>query len=369
LRGARRTDKITARTRPKEEERGHLTAASMPLVVAARPRLAVLDLIRGIAVVAMVVYHLSWDFLDYGLINVDVVNDPLWRGFAHAIAGTFLALVGFNLALANRNGIRPLPYLRRLGIIAGAASLVSVGTYLFDKDTFVFFGILHLIVVASVLALPFLRAPVAVTLAVAVFFLAVPAVLQNQWASGSDAAAIATSISEAFDVKPLLPLGLSAHLVSTVDYVPVFPWFGVVLLGLAAGRVILERGAATRLGQWRFPAMAWQPILLAGRWSLPIYLVHQPLLIGIISLLMPFLAESDEALAGRFLGQCKTSCQSSGESPATCRSTCECAASGAEGARLLAHLMAGTMSYAEDRSWQSIIEQCLPKQQPPVTRG
>jgi hypothetical protein len=31
--------------------------------------------------------------------------------------------------------------------------------------------------------------------------------------------------------------------------------------------------------------------------------------------------------------------------------------------------MAGRMSYAEDRSWQSIVEQCLPKQQPPVTRG
>ena len=167
----------------------------MPAVAIRRPRLAVIDLIRGIAVIAMVVYHFSWDLLDYSLIDVDVVNDPLWRAFAHVIAGTFLALVGFNLVLANRNGIRAVPYLRRLGIIAGAAALVSLGTYWFMPGAFVFFGILHMIAAASVLALPFLRAPVWVTLAVAaIACLAAPSLLT----------------SEFFDAAPFLWLGLSA---------------------------------------------------------------------------------------------------------------------------------------------------------------
>ena len=283
----------------------------MPLVAAARPRLAVLDLIRGIAVAGMVVYHLSWDLLDYGLINVNVVNDPLWRSFAHAIAGTFLALVGFNLVLANRNGIRPLRYLRRLGVIAGAAALVSLGTYWFTPEAFVYFGILHMIAVASLLALPFLRLPIPVAVAVAVFCLAAPSLFT----------------SEAFDAKPLLWLGLSAHPLATVDYVPVFPWFGVVLGGVAAARLMLDRGGESRLARWQLAAVAWRPILFTGRWSLPIYLLHQPLLIGIISLLMPFLAESEDALAGRFIKQCMTNCQDSGGASATCESTCGCARS------------------------------------------
>jgi uncharacterized membrane protein len=326
----------------------------MPLVVAARPRLAVLDLIRGIAVVAMVVYHLSWDFLDYGLINVDVVNDPLWRGFAHAIAGTFLALVGFNLVLANRNGIRRLPYLRRLGVIAGAAALVSLGTYWFMPQAFVYFGILHMIAVASVLALPFLRLPIPVAVAVAVFCLAAPSLFT----------------SEAFDAKPLLWLGLSAHPLQTVDYVPVFPWFGVVLGGVAAARLMLDRGSESRLARWQLAAVAWRPILFTGRWSLPIYLLHQPLLIGIISLLMPLLAPSDEALAARFIDRCKTSCQAGATSAKDCEATCGCVLTGAVGAGLLRNAMAERMSEAEDRSWQAIIEQCLPKREgPPLTGG
>jgi uncharacterized membrane protein len=345
------TDKIAART---PGERGKdLTAASMPAVVAERQRLQIIDLIRGIAVMAMIVYHFSWDLLDYGLINIDVVNDPLWRGFAHAIAGTFLALVGFNLVLANRRGIRIAPYLRRLGLLAGGAALVSLGTYWFVPEAFVFFGVLHMILVASVLGLPFLRAPIVVTIVAAVFCFAAPSLFT----------------SEVFDAKPLLWLGLSAHLAPTVDYVPVLPWFGVVLAGIAAGRFILRDGGEGLFGHWQFSAVPWRPILFLGRWSLPIYLVHQPLLIGIVSLLMPLIGPSEEALAGRFLDQCKTSCQTSGETPATCQSTCECAATGATGAGLLAHLMAGRMSYAEDRSWQGIVEQCLPKQQPPLTNG
>ena len=66
----------------------------MPAVIAERQRLQIIDLIRGVAVVAMIVYHFSWDLLDYGLIDIDVVNDPLWRGFAHASAPGCLPAAG-----------------------------------------------------------------------------------------------------------------------------------------------------------------------------------------------------------------------------------------------------------------------------------
>ena len=327
-------------------------ATTMPATAVRRPRLAVIDLIRGIAVIAMIFYHLSWDLLDYDLIDVDVVNDPAWRIFAHVIAGTFLVLVGFNLVLANRSGVRAVPYLRRLGIIAGAALLVSLGTYWFMPGAFVFFGILHMIAAASVLALPFLRAPVAVTAVAAAACLAAPSLLT----------------SEFFDAAPFLWLGLSAHLVPTVDYVPVLPWFGAVLLGVAAARLMLDLRREDVLARWQ-PAGGWRPILFVGRWSLPVYLVHQPILIGAITILMPFLAESDASLATRFVNQCTTNCRASGDSPAVCEATCSCVLTGAQAAGLLRNAMAGAMSAAEDHSWQTIVEQCLPKQVPPLTGG
>jgi uncharacterized membrane protein len=324
----------------------------MPAAAVRRPRLAVVDLIRGIAVIAMVFYHLSWDLLDYGLIDVDVVNDPLWRAFAHVIAGSFLALVGFNLVLANRDGVRTVPYLRRLAVIAGAAALVSLGTYWFMPGAFVFFGILHMIAAASVLALPFLRAPVPVTVAVAVACLAAPSLLT----------------SEFFDAAPFLWLGLSAHVVPTVDYVPVLPWFGVVLGGIAAARLVVEFRREDGLASWR-PAAGWRPVLFLGRWSLPVYLIHQPILIGAITILLPFLAESEASLAVRFLNQCTTNCRASEGSANECEATCSCVLTGAQGGGLLRSAMAGAMNAAEDHSWQIIVEQCLPKRAPPVTGG
>jgi uncharacterized membrane protein len=354
LRRARRTDKIAART--PGEGGNDLTAASMPAVIAERQRLQIIDLIRGIAVVAMIVYHFSWDLKHFGLISVDVGSDPLWRGFAHTIAGTFLGLVGFNLVLANRHGIRTVPYLRRLGFLACGAALVSLVTYWFVPEGFVFFGVLHMILVASVLALPFLRAPTAVTIVAAVFCLAAPSLFT----------------SEIFDAKLLwlgLLLGLSNHLVDTVDYVPVLPWFGVVLAGVATGQFTLNDRAASWLAGWKLKGTAWRPILFVGRWSLPIYLVHQVLLWGIFLALLPLVGPTEEALAARLLDGCvKASCQPSGDANATCQSTCECVASGAAAAGLLTHFMAGNMTDAERRSWRDIIEDCQPKQ-PPLTRG
>ena len=183
----------------------------------------------------MIVYHFAWDLSAYQLIAVDVTGDLGWRIFARTIAGTFLALVGINLVLAARNGFRPGPYFRRLAIILAAALLVTLGTWWLDPATFVFFGILHLIVVASVLALPFLRAPLWLILAAAVVFLAGPHFLTSPF----------------FDAPAWYWLGLSPNPPPTVDYVPVFPWFGVVLLGVAAGRLIL---ANPDVPLWRWPA-------------------------------------------------------------------------------------------------------------------
>ena len=214
------------------------------------PRLPFLDAIRGLAVVAMVIYHFFWDLSVFGFIELDVGRE--WRGAAMAIAASFLGISGVAFTLAGR--LKP----RRLAIIAGAAGLVSLGSWWFDPHAFIFFGILHCIALSSILALPFLQMPGwSLGVAAALFF------ALGGWAH------------PLFDAWPLLWVGLSTQLPLTNDYIPIVPWFGFVLLGMWAGRV--------RPAAW--PAWGPRPMVWLGRWSLLIYLVHQPILTGLLFLL------------------------------------------------------------------------------------
>jgi uncharacterized membrane protein len=82
-----------------------------------------------------------------------------------------------------------------------------------------------------------------------------------------------------FDLPWLNWVGMMTHKPATEDYVPLFPWLGVVLIGVAVGHLLLERGRA-----WLAAADSQAPGWLAwlGRHSLVIYLVHQPVIMGLL---------------------------------------------------------------------------------------
>lgn len=137
-------------------------------------RLAVIDLARGLAVVAMAVYHLSWDLSWFSLVDWPVAQGPGWRLFAGSIAGSFLFLAGVSLDLAHHNGIRWQAFWRRLAMIIAAAAAVSLATYFAFGSSFVRFGILHCIALSSLIALGFVRLPLWSVLAASAVFLTLP---------------------------------------------------------------------------------------------------------------------------------------------------------------------------------------------------
>ncbi|HEX8166850.1 MAG TPA: heparan-alpha-glucosaminide N-acetyltransferase [Beijerinckiaceae bacterium] len=270
-------------------------------------RIDAVDAARGAALVAMAVYHFSWDLSFFQLIETPVGTDPAWKWFARAIAGSFLFLVGVSLVLGHGDGIRWRRFSRRLAMVAGAAAAVTVATYFAFPDSYIFFGILHCIALSSVLALPFLRLPWPATLAVAALVLAAPHLLDGQ----------------AFDAPALAWLGLGARVPVTNDWVPVFPWFGMVLAGVAAARLARPqlRGSARRPAKSRSArALAW-----AGRRSLAIYLVHQPLLLALLYPAAMLAGPNPAAEAAPFLRQCERTCISGGRGDETCRRACACA--------------------------------------------
>ncbi|MDB5557567.1 MAG: hypothetical protein JWQ36_501 [Enterovirga sp.] len=271
----------------------------------ARPRVPAIDVARGVAVAAMVVYHFAWDLSELRLIAAEVTLEPGWRFFARAIAASFLLLVGLGLALAHPDRIRWRPFLLRLLTVAGAALMITGATLLAFPDSYIFFGILHAVALSSLLAVPLTQAPWWAAAGVALLIWAVPAL-----AGGG-----------VFELPGLAFLGLASHAPITNDWVPVFPWTGFVFAGLALGKLVrgqLERRAApirSKLGR----ALAW-----AGRHSLVIYLVHQPLLFGALYGIVQVTGPNLAAVAERVERSCPVSYVQTGIAEPVARDTCAC---------------------------------------------
>lgn len=223
------------------------------------PRQTAIDVLRGLAIVAMVAYHLAFDLRYFRITQSDFEHDGFWLTARSLILSSFLLLAGLSLVLADRRGASPRHFWMHVGRIAACALLVSLASYLMFPQTFIWFGVLHAIAVSLVLAQAFVRRP---TLA---------------FGAGLAVIAAGTALSNPiFDGRTLGWVGFMTHKPATEDYVPLFPWAGVMLVGIPLGHV-LARGQFAGLAVLdRAPrALSW-----LGRHSLIVYLVHQPILIG-----------------------------------------------------------------------------------------
>jgi uncharacterized membrane protein len=296
-------------------------------------RIAAIDVARGAAILAMVAYHLSFDLYLFGYVDWPVSTAPAWRGFAAAIASTFLFLAGVGLVLAHGERIRWRAFARRLAIIALAAAAVTGISLLAMPAAPVLFGILHAIALFSLFGLAFVRVPVPVTLAAAALVTVLPFVWR----------------SPAFDGLALVWVGLGERRPPSMDYEPLFPWFGVTLLGIAFARTFRDafrRAAAPPVRAKardaapggteadcggparREPSRLTPPIRAlswAGRRSLIIYLVHQPVLFALLYTVLAVTGPPAGPWSRDFMAECEETCIARGAGPAACAAQCTCA--------------------------------------------
>ena len=271
-------------------------------------RIPAIDAARAAALAAMAAYHLTWDLGYLRLTPENAALSPAGRIAAHVIAGSFLVLVGVGLVLMNGRGVRLRPTLLRLLRVGGAAILITVATDYAFPDSFIFFGILHCIAASSVLALPFLFVPAIVTALAGALVVALPHLVAHS----------------SLDAPELFFLGLGRLTPQTNDYVPLFPWFGIVLFGVALGRVALPWFARSRAGLWRPRNRGARAAALAGRHSLAIYLLHQPLLLGALTGLVALTGPHPRAGLARFRADYVETCTRTGGEPAACRIAARC---------------------------------------------
>ncbi len=283
-----------------------------------RGRVDAVDCARGVALVGMAFYHLSWDLADYRLVSPMLPFSPPMRLFSHLVASAFLGLVGVSLALAHRDKLNWPAFWRRLAVVGGAGALVSAGSLVFAPGEAIWFGILHCIAFASLLAAPLIEAPAWPSLATGALAIAVPFFVH----------------SNLFDSPARLWLGLGVALPNTLDWRPLLPWSGVVFLGLGVARLPGVIGRLTAPGRWGAKSGPARALCFAGRHSLPIYLIHQPILIGLVAAVAwlgvapTFPPPKPDASA--FLAACERACVAGGRAEEDCGGSCRCVADAIE---------------------------------------
>ncbi len=227
---------------------------------AASPRIEGIDALRGLALVAMIAYHFCFDLAHFGLASWNFYRDPFWLHARTLILSSFLLLAGVSLVLADRAAMPARHFRMHVARIAACALLVTLATWLVFPRSFIWFGVLHAIAVSLVLARPVLCCPwLAFAIGVAVI------------AAGNLLA------SAAFDTPALGWIGFPTHRPATEDYVPLFPWTGVVFVGVALGHALVATRFAAVAPFARTPhGLRW-----FGRHSLAVYMLHQPILFAI----------------------------------------------------------------------------------------
>jgi uncharacterized membrane protein len=309
-------------------------------IMARRARLVIVDWARGAALLAMAIYHLCWDLSFFRFIAVDVARSAGGRISSTAIAGSFLALVGVSLVLAHESDIRWPAFFKRLAVLVAAAAGITLATYIVLPDGMIYFGILHCIALSCLIGLIFLRAPWPLTAALALACFIAPHILR----------------AETFNGFGWMWLGLATFVPPTNDYEPLLPWFGFVLAGIALARAVPPE---------RWPAFAargpaGKAIAFLGRHSLAFYLIHQPVLFGMVWLaaqVMPVPAQP-VAVNARFDAQCVAACRKTGEDAPTCANYCSCVSGAAKTDGIWEALIGNRLDEAGRHKLDRAIEMC-----------
>lgn len=216
-----------------------------------------LDMLKGLALLLMIYYHTVYDLdviFNYPIDASSFFNDLT----AKASGSLFIFTAGVSSYLSKNNAKRVL----RLAAIALG---ITAATYLVNPGMMITFGILHFLAVSILLGLLFSRFPSWLTLLFGVALIA----------------ASPTLLSLAAPSRWIyFLLGLAPGMAVSSDYYPLLPWFGIFLCGNAAGKGLYQR----RQSLLSFvPPDNW--LIWVGRHTLAVYLVHQPLIIGILYLI------------------------------------------------------------------------------------
>lgn len=213
-----------------------------------------IDVLKATAILLMVLFHVVYDLTEFAGVNIDY-NSPFWFFIGKTSALLFIFISGLCTGFSRfpeRRGVKVLSY----------GMIITVVTYLFVKDEYVRFGILHFLGVVMILSGILLR-----LWSWLLWTLAVSSALLGFWFKGQ---VVKTGL--------FLPLGLIYDGFSSIDYYPLFPYLAVTIVGILAYRHFYVRRTEPLFDfELKSESVRW-----LSRNSLGIYLLHQPIILSII---------------------------------------------------------------------------------------
>lgn len=224
-----------------------------------------LDIVRTNAIVLMVIFHFIYDLKFFGFVSWDIPDGMAWRQFRWLIISLFFLCLGISLTFAHSKGIGFKKFITRVMQISLAALIISIATYFAIPENWIFFGVLHFLAIASCIVIWFVRKPLlSLTFGIVLMTIGAFQLVPTRW-----------PFHLIFD-------GLPKY---TNDYVAIIPWLGMVLIGVSIAHsqwfindpigkfYVNKQGKTLRVIIW------------PGQHSLTIYLLHQPIMMGIIYLI------------------------------------------------------------------------------------
>ena len=219
----------------------------------------------------MVIYHFFWDLGYFQFIDLKEVTQGLPFLLAQIIGASFIIISGISIRIASLSNNFPKKFLKRLIVLVLICSLITSITFVLDKKSFIFFGILHFLVACSVLGLLFVK------------------IKKNYLFFILFVCCLAISIS---DIKFDLPgyfswLGLSSKVPLTNDFYPLFPWVSFYFFGLWISeplRIYLTKKSKNHVAHYPKLIGIYKGVQLLGRNSLTVYILHQPIFFSLFLL-------------------------------------------------------------------------------------
>lgn len=216
-----------------------------------------IDFFRGIAIMLMVIFHIVFDLSD--LYNFPYAYDRgIFYFVGKAAAILFMLIAGISCSFS-RNNIK-----RGIKVFA-LAMAITLATYLFMRDLTIKFGILHFLGICMILY-PLLKK------------------MNRNWLLIGGTLSIAAGNYMSKAVMPfdfLFPIGLTSSNFTSGDYYPIFPWIGMFMFGIVAGKILYSKKKSLFKSQ-----APDNPVMFMGRHSLLIYIVHQPIILLILKMLI-----------------------------------------------------------------------------------
>ena len=234
-----------------------------------------IDFLRGFAIILMVFFHIIYDLNFFSITNFRIYSGIILY-IARLSASIFVVLAGISLSISyskSKNWLKTndiiLKFIKRGLKILFLGVIISVITWFYIPRGFVVFGILHFIGTSIILSLIFIRYRV-INIIFGLFFIIVGFYLK----------------SLTFDFNILIPLGFIPNNFWTIDYFPLFPWFGIFLIGISIGNILYPDFKRKYEIKDLSKKLLVKLFCVLGRNSLLIYFLHQPIIIGIITILL-----------------------------------------------------------------------------------